>query len=81
MLLVTPRVVRNIERPAVRLEEFNSGTEAEVGGMPIALPGAAVPQPGQPQPQQPQPQQPQQPQPPAPFSGQPPAAGPRPGNP
>src|SRR5439155_23142150 len=69
VLLVTPRVVRNIERPDVRLEQFNSGTEAEVGGMPIALPGAAVPQPGQPQPQQPQPQQPQQP---APFSGQPP---------
>ncbi|MFN2645159.1 MAG: hypothetical protein ABR570_09225, partial [Burkholderiales bacterium] len=38
VLLITPRVVRNIERPDVRLEEFNSGTEAEVGGSSIALP-------------------------------------------
>jgi general secretion pathway protein D len=32
VLLITPRVIRNIERPAARLSEFNSGTEAEVGG-------------------------------------------------
>jgi len=38
VLLITPRVIRNIERPAARLEEFNSGTEAEVGGNPVALP-------------------------------------------
>ncbi|HEX6266465.1 MAG TPA: secretin N-terminal domain-containing protein [Burkholderiales bacterium] len=31
VLLITPRVVRSIERPGVRLEEFNSGTELEVG--------------------------------------------------
>jgi general secretion pathway protein D len=31
VLLITPRVIRNIERPGVRLEEFNSGTELEVG--------------------------------------------------
>jgi general secretion pathway protein D len=31
VLLITPRVVRKIERPGVRLEEFNSGTELEVG--------------------------------------------------
>jgi general secretion pathway protein D len=31
VLLITPRVVRGIERPGVRLEEFNSGTELEVG--------------------------------------------------
>jgi len=31
VLLITPRVIRNIERPGVRLEEFNSGTEADVG--------------------------------------------------
>jgi general secretion pathway protein D len=37
VLLITPRVVRNIERPGVRLEEFNSGTEMEVG-----RPGAVV---------------------------------------
>ncbi len=32
VLLITPRVIRNIERPGVKLEQFNSGTEAEVGG-------------------------------------------------
>ncbi len=32
VLLITPRVIRNIERPEVRMEEFNSGTETEVGG-------------------------------------------------
>jgi general secretion pathway protein D len=37
VLLITPRVIRNIERPGVRLEEFNSGTELEVG-----RPGAVV---------------------------------------
>jgi general secretion pathway protein D len=31
VLLITPRVIRNIERPGVRLEEFNSGTELDVG--------------------------------------------------
>ena len=31
VLLITPRVIRNIERPGVRLEEFNSGTEMDVG--------------------------------------------------
>jgi general secretion pathway protein D len=44
VLLITPRVVRNVERPGVKLEEFSSGTEAEVGGAPLALPpSAAVP--------------------------------------
>jgi general secretion pathway protein D len=38
VMLITPRVVRNIERPAVNLEEFNSGTEAEVGGASLGLP-------------------------------------------
>jgi general secretion pathway protein D len=38
VLLITPRVVRNIERAESRLEEFNSGTEAEVGGGTLALP-------------------------------------------
>ena len=67
VLLITPRVIRNIERPGARLEEFNSGTELEVGagatggGAPLALP--AQPQP-QPQPR-PQPQQPEAPRPPA----------------
>jgi len=31
VLLITPHVVRNIERPGVKEQEFNSGTEAEVG--------------------------------------------------
>jgi general secretion pathway protein D len=38
VLLITPRVVRNLIRPDVRLEEFHSGTEAEVGGAALALP-------------------------------------------
>jgi general secretion pathway protein D len=38
VLLITPRVIRNIERPGVNLEQFNSGTEAEVGGAPLGLP-------------------------------------------
>jgi general secretion pathway protein D len=40
VLLITPRVIRNIERPAARLSEFNSGTESEVG----ASGGAMAPQ-------------------------------------
>jgi general secretion pathway protein D len=40
VLLITPRVIRNIERPGIRLEEFNSGTESEVGGSPLQLPQA-----------------------------------------
>jgi general secretion pathway protein D len=31
VLLITPRVIRNVERPGPRTEEFNSGTELEVG--------------------------------------------------
>jgi general secretion pathway protein D len=92
VLLVTPRIVRNINQPEARLQEFNSGTEAEVGGAPLGLPPGGFPSPGpvvptQPFPQpQPAPQtQPQPPAPPAPtlptpapFSGVPPAAGPQP---
>jgi general secretion pathway protein D len=37
VLLVTPHVIRNVERPGARLEEFNSGTESEVGGAPLQL--------------------------------------------
>jgi general secretion pathway protein D len=40
VLLITPRVIRSIERPGVRLEEFNSGTELEVGAAGAA--GAAL---------------------------------------
>src|SRR5438105_895808 len=38
VLLITPHVVRNVERTESRLEEFNSGTEAEVGGASLSLP-------------------------------------------
>jgi general secretion pathway protein D len=53
VLLITPRVIRNVERSDARLEEFNSGTEAEVGGSALALPPsipAPVPAPATPQP-------------------------------
>ena len=63
VLLITPRVLRNVERGESRLEEFNSGTEAEVGGGTLALPSqipafppstppltAPVPAPATPQP-------------------------------
>jgi general secretion pathway protein D len=81
VLLITPHVVRNIDRPEVRQEEFNSGTEAEVGGaggsatpfIPTPIP-AAPPQPAPvPAPR------PAAPQPPVPSTlGAPaPAAGPQ----
>ena len=38
VLLITPHVIRNVERSEARLEEFNSGTEAEVGGGSLSLP-------------------------------------------
>jgi general secretion pathway protein D len=81
VLLITPRVVRGIERPEARLEEFRSGTELEMGG---AGSGGNVPQLVAPaQPPQPQPSQPvreSQPQTPylEPGSPRPPAAGPAP---
>jgi general secretion pathway protein D len=57
VLLITPRVIRNVERSEARLEEFNSGTEAEVGGGSLSLPSvipstppAPVPVPAAPQP-------------------------------
>jgi general secretion pathway protein D len=73
VLLITPRVIRNIERPSVRQEEFNSGTEMELGGGggPPTSPLTIVPAPAaQPAPQQPAPSIPSQPL--------PPAAGPQP---
>jgi general secretion pathway protein D len=45
VLLITPHVIRNVERPGVRLEQFSSGTEAEVGGAPLSLPSASNVQP------------------------------------
>ena len=46
VLLITPRVIRNIERPGMALEHFNSGTEMDVGGAGGG--SAAVPAPGVP---------------------------------
>ena len=83
VMLITPRVVRNVERAPVNLEEFNSGTEAEVGGASIALPSVipAAPAPAQPAPMvAPPAAAPAAPQPPIPSTlGSPaPAAGPQP---
>jgi general secretion pathway protein D len=81
VLLITPRVIRGIERPEARLEEFNSGTEMELGGgggntpqliLPTAMPQQPAPQPtpeGQPRPML------------EPGSPRPPAAGPQQGRP
>ena len=71
VLLITPRVIRNIERPGVKLEEFRSGTEAEVGAAaagPAGLPPLVITPPEKPG----APTPPSQPQP------LPPAAGPQP---
>jgi general secretion pathway protein D len=45
VLLITPRIIRNIERPGIKLEEFNSGTEVEVGGAALELPQSVQAQP------------------------------------
>jgi general secretion pathway protein D len=73
VLLMTPRVVRNIERPSARIEHFSSGTDAEVGGAGMALP--PIPGAPQPTPAQPAPVPSQAPQ---PVPALPPAAGPQP---
>ena len=74
VLLITPRIVRNIELPGVGLQEFLSGTESSVGASPIQLgtpsatPGAQPTRPATPpRPQPPvNPAVPQQPGPPTP---------------
>lgn len=62
VLLITPRIVRNLDVPGAGMQEFLSGTESSVGASPIQLgrpsgplrPGAAVPiPPGMSQPPQP----------------------------
>lgn len=40
VLLITPRVVRNLKRPGIQLEEFPSGTDGAVGAAPLSLPYA-----------------------------------------
>jgi general secretion pathway protein D len=41
VLLITPRIVRNIARPDVRFEEFASGTEGAIGSPALVLQPAA----------------------------------------
>lgn len=89
VLLVTPRIVRNIELPGVGLQEFLAGTESSVGAAPIQLgpssppvPAATVPPARQPLANQPTAAQPpaplrQAPQ-PAPFPSPPPQQQPAP---
>lgn len=42
VLLITPRVLRNIARPGMRFEEFPSGTENAVGAAPLLLQGLPI---------------------------------------
>lgn len=42
VLLITPHVVRNVNRPQAQLEEFQVGTDAQVGGAPLVLPHIGV---------------------------------------
>ena len=37
VLLVTPRVIRNVTRPQLQFEEFPSGTDAAIGAAPLML--------------------------------------------
>jgi general secretion pathway protein D len=52
VLLITPRVVRNLARPVdARLEEFSSGTESNFGGATLGVPAEEPsPQPASPAP-------------------------------
>ena len=77
VLLITPRVVRNIERPGMAVEQFNSGTELEVGntgGVATAPPIVIPPTPQRDAPPPPPPSAP-------PPSGQPGTPAPAPGAP
>jgi general secretion pathway protein D len=49
VLLITPRIVRNLDVPGVGLQEFLSGTEASVGASPIQLGTPSGAQPARPQ--------------------------------
>jgi len=89
VLLITPRVIRNVERPGVRLEQFSSGTETEVGGAAIALPniqpavtapqqqGVTAPPALESRPTPPAPSSPSPEAPPPSIPASPPAAGPQ----
>jgi general secretion pathway protein D len=49
VLLITPRVIHNVQRPEARFGEFNSGTEAEVGASGSAAGAIMAPIPAAPQ--------------------------------
>ena len=68
VLLITPRVLRNVERPGAHVVHFNSGSAMEVGGAAVEAPAPPATQPGPASPP-PAPAQPQAP--PAPPAGQP----------
>ena len=62
VLLITPRIVRNIVRPDAQAAEFAAGTDSRLGGSGSSGGGApGFPQPPQPPPQQQQPLRPQSP--------------------
>lgn len=42
VLLVTPRIVRNLARPEIRFEEVPGGTEAAIGASPLLLQSAPL---------------------------------------
>jgi general secretion pathway protein D len=42
VLLMTPRIVRNLSRPELRFEEFPSGTESAIGAAPLVLQEVSV---------------------------------------
>lgn len=46
VLSITPRIVRNIERPSAELQEFDSGTETSLRGRPEAGAANQAPVPG-----------------------------------
>ncbi len=43
VLLITPRVVRNLARPELQFEEFPSGTEGAIGAAPLMLQSVELP--------------------------------------
>ena len=75
VLLITPHVLRNVERPGARIEEFNSGTELDVGRSGAAAPASIAPVVVRPE--QGAPEAPASP----PAISAPPAAGPQPAQP
>ena len=79
VLLITPYVVRNLDRPAPSALEVTSGTEGSLGATPLRLPStgaAAAPLAAQPRSQQQIPVQPSAAQPPPAVEGPASPAGP-----